>query len=81
MTLDEKRMATLVLGAIGGLVIGKIAYEHVFVEGLTDAERSGMIRAGLAGATVWAVRTFVDLRPYKDYMQWIDPAGMFTASQ
>lgn len=79
MTLEEKRMATLVLGAIGGLVIGKKAYEHLFVEGLTEDERKNLLRAGVTGAAIWAIKEFVDLRPYRQYTQWFDPTGVLTA--
>jgi hypothetical protein len=47
----EAPQATLVfiaLGSIGGFAIASWAYEHLFVEGLTDEERRGL----LAGSVV-----------------------------
>jgi hypothetical protein len=78
MTTDEKRMVALGLGVLGGLVIGKQAYEHVFVEGLDETERTMLLRGGVTGLAIWAIKTFVDLRPYRDYMQWLDPTGVLT---
>jgi len=81
MSGDERKLLVYGLGAIGALAIGYQGYQHMFVEGLTDVERKMMFRVGIMGASVWAVRTFVDMRQFGEYAQWIDPTGMFTAGQ
>lgn len=50
MNDPDYRMPFLVgAGVIAGLFFGKAAYDHMFVEGLTDEERKGIF---LAAATV-----------------------------
>jgi hypothetical protein len=76
MTNDEKRLAVFAVGAIGGSVIGYHAFQHLFVQGITDEERSAFLKAGLTGLSIWVVKNFVDLSPLRPYQQWIDPAGV-----
>lgn len=58
----QTRLIIMALGgALGGYVLGKAAYEHLFVEGLTDDERKGFFLMGAAGAAVWAAQTFFDI--------------------
>jgi len=79
MTLDQRRMLLYGLGAVGAVVIGKKGYQHLFVQGLSEDERKMLLRVGMSGAAVWALKTFVDLSFLGEYKQWIDPTGILTA--
>lgn len=68
---------TVGLGVIGGLFIGKYAYEHLFVEGLTAEERKGMLLFAAGTAAIWGIGKLMEIPEYRPYRQWVDPAHMF----
>jgi len=54
--MDETPVRTwIVLGAgvIGGAAIGKMAFDHMFVHGLTDEERKRLVGLGVGAVFVY----------------------------
>lgn len=57
-TFDMPRLvAALGLGAIGGLALGRLGYEHMFVVGLTEKERRTMMGLAVGAGSVYIVAT------------------------
>lgn len=77
MNADERKLAVVyVASAIGLPVIAYQGYKHMFVDGITDEERSGLMRGGLMMLSVWFVKTYVDLSFLGPYQDWLDPTGV-----
>lgn len=57
-SLVNPRNAAIAMGLIGGGVIGYWAIDHMFVEGLTDQERKGMMIAGVSAACLYVAERF-----------------------
>jgi hypothetical protein len=53
--------AAALLGIIGGVFIGKTAFQEMFVEGLEDEHRKNLLLLGAGGAAALALKYAFDL--------------------
>jgi hypothetical protein len=73
---NPRVLGALGLGLVGGLFLGKEAVAHLFVEGLTAAERKGMLIFGGSIVGLWAAKELLDLDPHWYSAEpWMEDAG------
>lgn len=60
---DPRVLALLGLGVVGGLLLGKEAVGHLFVEGMTAEERKGMLIFGGSIVGLWAATELAGINP------------------
>lgn len=59
---EQDRMMFIVgMGVVGGLAIGKMAYDHMFKVGLSPEERKTMLFMGGGALAVYALATLFDV--------------------
>ncbi len=54
----------VVAGIVGGLLIGRSAIHHMFVEGMTAKERKNMLIFSASCLAAWGASKLIDLETY-----------------
>ncbi len=62
-------------GVVVGILFGNVAVKHLFVEGLTEEERKGMLLFAASGLAIWGAKTFFEL----DETWWQKPVEGWVA--
>ena len=60
----SSQYAMIAMAAASSFVVGRIVLREMFVEGLTDDERSNVLKFAGVGVATWAISKLVDLDKY-----------------
>ena len=55
MDTSPKTIFALTAGVVGGAAMGKMAFDHFFVEGMDDKERTKLIGIGVGAGVVFGL--------------------------
>ena len=81
MEATTKNIFAVSAGLIGGAAIGKMAFDHAFVEGMDDKERNRLVGFGIGAVVLFGAAYFLGVDekwltvdgPAEAVEKWVSP--------
>lgn len=73
MNDEQRQLLGLVLaGTIGGVILGREAVHHLFVQGLTQSERNGLLKYSALTLAAFGIQQLLEAdKDWKEYEKWL----------